>query len=108
MTTFLYYMYNRSRRLSVHINDDCNPSLLLFTVIFRSFSSDRTAHEKKEIQQCGVENIQAQYNSALGVSVPGSGAFLAPGYGMGKKYRVWIWDEQNGSYFRELENYFLG
>ncbi len=62
MTTFLY-IYNRSRRFSVHINDYCSPSLLRFTVIFRSSSRDRTAHEKKEIQQFGVENIQAQIHS---------------------------------------------
>jgi hypothetical protein len=48
MTTFLYYIYNRSRRHSVHIKDDCNPSILRLSVIFRSSSRDRTAHEKKE------------------------------------------------------------
>ncbi len=35
-------------------------------------------------------------------SDPGSGAFLNPGSGMGKKIRIRIRDEQPGSYFREL------
>jgi hypothetical protein len=48
MTTFLYYIYNRSRGHSVHILDGCNHSILRFTVIFRCSSRDRTAHEKKE------------------------------------------------------------
>ncbi len=38
----------------------------------------------------------------------GSGAFLAPGSGMGKKWkiRIRIRDEQPGSYFRELRTIF--
>jgi hypothetical protein len=36
---------------------------------------------------------------------PGSGAFLTPGSGMGK-IRIRIRDEQPGSYFRELRNFF--
>jgi hypothetical protein len=38
----------------------------------------------------------------------GSGAFLTPGSGMGKKIRIRIRDEQTGSHFRELRNTFLG
>jgi hypothetical protein len=37
----------------------------------------------------------------------GSGAFLTPGSGMGKKIRIRIRDEQPGSYFRELRNNFF-
>ena len=37
---------------------------------------------------------------------PGSGAFLVPGYGIGKKIR--IWNEQPGSYFQKLINHFFG
>jgi hypothetical protein len=40
------------------------------------------------------------------VADPGSGAFLTPGSGMGKKIRIRIWDEQSESYFRELRNNF--
>ncbi len=39
---------------------------------------------------------------------PEYGAFLTPGSGMGKKIRIRIWDEQPGSYFRELSYNFLG
>ncbi len=39
---------------------------------------------------------------------PGSGAFLTPGSGMGKKSGSGIRDEQPGSYFRELKKQFLG
>jgi hypothetical protein len=43
---------------------------------------------------------------------PGSGAFLTPGsmvrYTEWVKNRIWIRDEQPGSYFRELRNQFLG
>jgi hypothetical protein len=50
--------------------------------------------------------------SGSGIRDPGSGAFLAPGSGMGKKSGsgsgIWIQDEQPGSYFRELRNHFLG
>jgi hypothetical protein len=39
----------------------------------------------------------------------GSGAFFAPGSGMGKKSGSGIRDEKPGSYFRELRNlFFLG
>ncbi len=40
---------------------------------------------------------------------PGSGAFLTPGSGMGRKSASGsgIWDEQPGSYFLELRNYFF-
>jgi hypothetical protein len=42
---------------------------------------------------------------------PGSGAFLTPGYGMGKKSKsgseIRIRDEHFGSYFRELRNKYL-
>ncbi len=51
---------NRSRTRSVHIHDDCHPSLLRFSEIFRNSSIDRTAHEKKRKQQCDVENIQSK------------------------------------------------
>jgi hypothetical protein len=37
---------------------------------------------------------------------PGSGAFLTPGCGMGKKSRSGIRDENPGSYFLELRNTF--
>ncbi len=45
----------------------------------------------------------------LVTSVPdqGSGAFLTPGSGMGKKTCIRIRDEQPGSYFRELRKNFL-
>jgi hypothetical protein len=39
---------------------------------------------------------------------PGSGAFLTPGSGMGKKSGSGIRDEQPGSYFLELKRHFLG
>jgi hypothetical protein len=41
---------------------------------------------------------------------PGSGAFLTPGSGVGKKSGSGsaIRDEQNGSYFLELRNHFSG
>jgi hypothetical protein len=39
---------------------------------------------------------------------PGSGAFLTPRSGMGKKSVSGIRDEQPGSYFLELRNHFLG
>jgi hypothetical protein len=39
---------------------------------------------------------------------PGSGAFLTPGSGMGKKSGIRIRDEQPGSYFLELRNHFMG
>ncbi len=43
---------------------------------------------------------------------PGTGAFLTPGSGMGKKSgfgsEVQIRDEQPGSYFLELRNHFFG
>ncbi len=38
----------------------------------------------------------------------GSGAFLTPGSGMGKKVSIRIWDEQPRSYFREREKQFFG
>ncbi len=38
---------------------------------------------------------------------PGSGAFLTPGSGMGRKSASGIRDEQPGSYFLELRNHFL-
>ncbi len=34
-------------------------------------------------------------------------AFLTPGSGMGKKPRIWIREEQPGSYFRDLRNHFV-
>jgi hypothetical protein len=37
----------------------------------------------------------------------GSGAFLTPGSGIGKKMRIRIRDEQPGTYFPELRNNFL-
>ncbi len=43
---------------------------------------------------------------------PGSGAFLTPGSGMGKKSGsgsgIRIWDEQPESHFREPRNQFSG
>jgi hypothetical protein len=41
---------------------------------------------------------------------PGSGAFLAPGFGIqdGYKIKIRIRDEHPGSYFRELRNNFFG
>jgi hypothetical protein len=46
----------------------------------------------------------------ISVADPGSGAFLNPGSGVGKKSgsAIRIRDEQLGSYFRELRNNFLG
>jgi hypothetical protein len=39
---------------------------------------------------------------------PGSGVFLTPGSGMGKKIKIRIRDEHPGSYFWELRNNSLG
>jgi hypothetical protein len=48
----------------------------------------------------------------VGVADPGTGAFLTPGSGRGKKSgfgsEIRIRDEQPGSYFLELRNHFFG
>jgi hypothetical protein len=55
-----------------------------------------------------------QHNKKIRSSVadpdPGSGAFLTPGSGMGRKsaFGSGIRDEQPGSYFLELRNHFFG
>jgi len=45
---------------------------------------------------------------AISVADSGSGAFLIPGYGMGKKSGTGICDLHPRSFFHELRNRFLG
>jgi hypothetical protein len=56
-------------------------------------------------------SVQAKTMENCSVADPGSGAFLTPSSGMGKKSRcgsgIWIQGELPGSYFREPKNNFL-
>jgi subtilisin family serine protease len=56
---------------------------------------------------CTVDTKNLNFSS---VADPGSGVFLTPGSGIrnGSKIRIRIWNEQPGSYIRELGNNFLG
>jgi hypothetical protein len=49
-----------------------------------------------------------RFGYGIRIRDPGSGAFLTPGSGMGKKIRIRIRNKQPGSYFRELKNPFFG
>jgi hypothetical protein len=48
------------------------------------------------------------HNKPDPVAYPGSGAFLTPGSGMGKKIKSGSGMNIPDHYFRELRNYFLG
>ncbi len=73
---------------------------------------EETGKEWKPAAQAAPASKPAE--KKVGTSVadpdPGSGAFLTPGSGMGRKSASGsgIRDEQPGSYFLELRNFFLG
>jgi hypothetical protein len=56
-----------------------------------------------------IFQFQQRYIAKTSVADPGSGAFLTPGSGMGRKSASGsgIRHEQTGSYFLELRNHFL-
>jgi hypothetical protein len=58
-----------------------------------------------------MANLDPDPHVVLRIGNTRSGAFLAPGSGMGKKSgsgsEIRIRDEQTGSYFREIRNNFL-
>jgi hypothetical protein len=67
-------------------------------------------YETSRQQFLGLPDPDLLVRGSVADPDPGSGAFLTPGSGMGRKSasRSGIRDEQPGSYFLELRNHFFG
>ncbi len=75
-------------KVSIHVNNQSGTSAEQ-TILSGGFQgTDRTARQP----------LGLFFNSVTDPE-PGSGVFLTPGSGMGKKVRIRISDEQPGSYF---------